>query len=220
VKPLEQLLSVLDAVSEDEIILVPNTNSLLAASDPIEHRKVSGENSFVFMILPTVLGELDRLKVEHRNPDVREKAKKVITWIKGWRNQGPLAKGVTVDKTITVKALHTEPNMKATLSGDSNLHYFEFPVAEIMALIIVSLTPDFFSATMAVAETSKFVWFVLTVSRMMDSPTFARTIAMILRLTRVFLSSTCDGYCGGPEGTVGAGLVTLCAASDCPFVVV
>ena len=35
VKPLEQLLSVLDAVSEDEIILVPDTNSLLAASDPI-----------------------------------------------------------------------------------------------------------------------------------------------------------------------------------------
>jgi hypothetical protein len=98
------------------IILVPDTNSLLAAFDPIEYRKVSGENSFVFMILPTVLGERDRLKVEHRNPDVREKAKKVITRIKGWRNQGPLAKGVTVDKTITVKALHTEPNMKATLS--------------------------------------------------------------------------------------------------------
>ena len=75
-KPLEQLLSVLDAVSEDEIILVPDTNSLLAAFDPTEYRKVSGENSFVFMILPTVLCELDRLKVEHRNPDVREKAKK------------------------------------------------------------------------------------------------------------------------------------------------
>jgi PIN domain len=133
-KPLEQLLSVLDAVSEDEIILIPDTNSLLAASDPKEYRKVSGENSFVFMILPTVLGELDRLKVEHRNPDVREKAKKVITRIKGWRNQGPLANGVTVDKTITVKAPHTEPDMKATLSWLDSDNRDDRIIASILAL--------------------------------------------------------------------------------------
>jgi predicted ribonuclease YlaK len=52
----------------------------------------------------------------HRNQDVREKAKKVITRIKGWRAQGPLLDGVLVDKTIIVRALHNEPKVADSLS--------------------------------------------------------------------------------------------------------
>jgi predicted ribonuclease YlaK len=54
--------------------------------------------------------------VLHRNPDVREKAVKVIARIKGWRRQGSLLEGVTVDGTITVIAVAEEPNMRQTLS--------------------------------------------------------------------------------------------------------
>jgi predicted ribonuclease YlaK len=95
---------------------VPETNSLLANTDPTAYRDIAGQKAFVFMLLPTVLGELDKLKVEHRNPDVREKARKVIDRIKGWRRQGALVDGITVDKSIKVKAASREPDLKKTLS--------------------------------------------------------------------------------------------------------
>jgi PIN domain len=112
----ESILAALDVTRQEELILAPDTNSLLAAPDPTEYRKIASQDEFVFMLLPTVLGELDRLKVEHRNPEVREKARSAVTRIKGYRRQGSLAIGVTVDKTITVRAHHAEPDMKATLS--------------------------------------------------------------------------------------------------------
>ena len=58
---------------------------------------------------------MDHLKIEHRNPDVRDKAKAAISRIKGWRLQGSLGSGVTVDKSIIVRAWHAEPDMKSTL---------------------------------------------------------------------------------------------------------
>lgn len=112
----ETVLSVLEATGGSEVIIVPDTNSLLKKLDPVDYRGAVGSSSLVFLLLPTVLGELDRLKIEHRNPSVREKAEKVIRRIKGWRQQGSLSTGVTVDRTITVKARHQEPDMKNTLS--------------------------------------------------------------------------------------------------------
>ena len=47
---------------------------------------------------------------------MREKARKVIGRIKGWRKQGALVDGVTVDKSIKVKAASREPDLKKTLS--------------------------------------------------------------------------------------------------------
>lgn len=133
-QPLLQILDVLDHASKDELILVPDTNSLLSTADPVEYRKVANQDSFVFMLLPTVLGELDRLKIEHRNDVVREKAKKIITRIKGWRNQGSLAAGVLVDKSITVKASHSEPDMDKTLTWLDAHNDDDRIVASILAL--------------------------------------------------------------------------------------
>jgi hypothetical protein len=113
---VEEILAVFDAVGRAETLVVPDTNSLLGNPDPADYRSVLAADAFVFVLLPTVLGELDRLKIEHRNPDVRDKAKAVITRVKGWRQQGSLSIGVTVDKTIMVRACHSEPDMKRTLS--------------------------------------------------------------------------------------------------------
>jgi len=133
-RKLEPILDVLDKTGNSKVMLVPDTNSLLAVADPAKYRSVAGNSSFTFMLLPTVLGELDRLKVEHRNDDVREKAKKVITRIKGWRKQGSLMSGVTVDRSITVRAAHSEPDMKATLSWlDANIQDDRI-VASVLAL--------------------------------------------------------------------------------------
>jgi hypothetical protein len=133
-QPLLQILDVLDLASKDELILVPDTNSLLSHADPVEYRKVANQENFIFMLLPTVLGELDRLKVEHRNDIVREKAKNIITRIKGWRNQGSLATGVIVDKSIVVRTSHSEPDMKKTLSWLDADNRDDRIVASVLAL--------------------------------------------------------------------------------------
>jgi PIN domain len=115
-EPICKILDVLDAAGKGEVIVVPETNSLLADAGPTAYRGIAGQKDFVFMLLPTVLGELDKLKIEHRNQDVREKAQKIIQRIKGWRKQGALVDGVTVDKTITVRAVSTEPDFRNSLS--------------------------------------------------------------------------------------------------------
>ena len=131
---LEQILSVLDVTGKGEVFLVPDTNSLLNTADPTQYRKVAANDSFTFMLLPSVLAELDHLKIEHRNPDVREKAKKIISRIKGWRLQGSLSDGVTVDKSITVKASHSEPDMENTLSWLQADNRDDRIVASVLAL--------------------------------------------------------------------------------------
>jgi hypothetical protein len=113
---IDHILTVLEVTGHSEVLLVPDTNSLLVSPDPTAYRPIAAQDRMVFMLLPTVLGELDRLKIEYRNPDVRDKAKNVISRIKGWRQQGSLRTGVTVDKSITVKACHSEPDMERTLS--------------------------------------------------------------------------------------------------------
>ena len=114
----DKILDVLDAGKSSSILVVPDTNAELTQRkpDPVQYRALIGSDTFTFLLLPTVLSELDKLKNLHRNPDFREKAEKTITRIKGWRKQGSLSSGVVVDKSIQIRALHNEPNMKNTLS--------------------------------------------------------------------------------------------------------
>jgi len=115
-KEIENLIDILEVDENGQIILIPDTNSLLISSDPKSYGEICGSKTFVFLLLPTVLSELDNLKILHRNPDVREKAQKAIRRIKGWRKQGSLTDGVTVNKTITVMSEYKEPDMDNTLS--------------------------------------------------------------------------------------------------------
>ncbi len=113
---LFELIDILDVHNSDDIILIPDTNSLIQSCDPIKYKNAVSNKEYVFLLIPTVLQELDELKILHRNENVRDKAKKAITRIKGWRNQGSLISGVTVNKTITVKTIANEPDMNNTLS--------------------------------------------------------------------------------------------------------
>ena len=116
VKLFSDLLAIIEASGPMPPVLIPDTNAIAIEPDPTRYRAVIADDSFFFLLLPTVLSELDELKNNHRNPEFRGKVKKVITRIKGWRQQGSLLKGVTVDKSITVKALATEPDMLNTLT--------------------------------------------------------------------------------------------------------
>lgn len=112
----DQILNVLDAGKKGGVVVVPDTNAIIKEPDPARYRALAGSDAFTFLLLPTVLSELDKLKNLHRNPDFRDKAEKVISRIKGWRKQGSLSSGVVVDQTIHVRALHNEPDMKSTLN--------------------------------------------------------------------------------------------------------
>ena len=112
----DRLLDILDSASRTGVIVIPDTNSIVECPDPIRYRTVAGSASFTFVLLPTVLSELDDLKTLHRNPDFRDKAKRTIARIKGWRMQGRLRDGVTVDGTITVRAVPRDPKMHDSLS--------------------------------------------------------------------------------------------------------
>lgn len=107
----------LELVRDDEgsVVIVPDTNALVEVTDPRAYEHIASAQTYAFALLPTVLREMDNLKRTHRDADYRAKVTKAITRIKGWRVQGRLTDGVTVDKTITVKAFAKEPNFANTL---------------------------------------------------------------------------------------------------------
>ena len=114
----EEILAIVKSDGTVETILIPDTNAVINAPDPTAYKAIADadDDRFVFLLLPTVLAELDTLKNSHRNEGFREKVKKAITRIKGWRRQGSLLDGVTVNKNITVKAGAIEPDMEHTLT--------------------------------------------------------------------------------------------------------
>lgn len=111
-----ELLSIMAAAEDGPPLVVPDTNTLIDHPDPREYRDQVGDKAFSLVLLPSVLEELEKLRIGHRHDEIRDKAKAVIRRIKGWRAQGSLSEGVTVDKTITVTAEHAEPDMSRSLS--------------------------------------------------------------------------------------------------------
>lgn len=97
-------------------LIVPDTNSIIQYPEPRNYNFFSKNNKFTFVILPTVLSELDKHKMSHKNESFRKKVKSVIKRLKGFRNQGDILKGVITNKVITVKMIATEPNFNKTLN--------------------------------------------------------------------------------------------------------
>jgi predicted ribonuclease YlaK len=65
---------------------------------------------FLLILTPTVLSELDEMKIVYRVEAVREKAEKIIRQIQEFRRRGSLVTGVPIVKGKSVlKALATEP---------------------------------------------------------------------------------------------------------------
>lgn len=130
-----ELLSRLYDSSDGEATIVPDTNALLYNPD-LESWVFPGAAKFTIVLLPTTLSELDSLKVNHRNEEVREKAEKLIRKIKDYRSRGSLASGVTLvrDKT-KIQAIALEPDMDSSLpwlNPDNNDDRLLAGVIEVM----------------------------------------------------------------------------------------
>jgi hypothetical protein len=101
---------------DKEIIIIPDTNALIQEPDPKSYKTFTASDRFTIIFLPTVLSELDELKIKSSNPDFQKKVKSVISRLKGYRKQGNLIDGVIVEKTIKLKMIASEPNFDRTLS--------------------------------------------------------------------------------------------------------
>jgi hypothetical protein len=109
------LLKRLYDASNGETTYIPDTNALIYNPD-LEAWKFEETQKFILLLLPTVLSELDSLKIMHRNEDVRKKSEKLIKKIKEYRRRGKLTTGVTlVRDTIRIQSAAIEPNLEISL---------------------------------------------------------------------------------------------------------
>jgi hypothetical protein len=100
---------------EGETMVVADTNALLYAP-ALEHWSFDWCEQFTLILMPTVLSELDKLKIEHRNPDVRAKAERLVRQFKEFLRRGDLLDGVPIVKgRITARSMAVEPRFAQTL---------------------------------------------------------------------------------------------------------
>jgi hypothetical protein len=98
-------------------VYLPDTNALLHYVD-LERWQFPESDTFELVLGPSILVELDELKINHRNPDVRQKAEGLISRIKGYRTRGQLTQGVPLRKPAsTIRAIGTEPRLDDSLPG-------------------------------------------------------------------------------------------------------
>lgn len=107
--------SYFEALSSD-VLVIPDSNAFLLNPD-VERWRFKDVDHFTLILTPTVLSELDKHKINHKNEGVRNKASKLIRKIKEYRRRGSLHDGVTiVTDRVSLRAIAIEPNMSQTLS--------------------------------------------------------------------------------------------------------
>jgi rRNA-processing protein FCF1 len=123
VRELFDAIHALHEPEQDSVLLIPDTNALLY-NPSIATWSYPGIERATLVLVPTVLSELDELKMSHKNPDVREKAESIIRQVKEFRRRGSLTVGVPIVKgRLSMRALAVEPKVAETLpwlTADSN----------------------------------------------------------------------------------------------------
>lgn len=100
---------------EGEALVIPDTNALILGA-PLDQWSFDWCDAFTVVLTPTVLAELDELKIAHRNSDVRTKAERLIRQIKEHGRRGDLRVGVPIlSGRITARAIAVEPRMDESL---------------------------------------------------------------------------------------------------------
>lgn len=116
---IEHLYSASD---DGAVVVVPDTNALLW-NPVLEEWLFDQADSFEICLVPVVLSELDSLKVNHRNVDVRDKAEGLVRRIKGYRNRGSLRDGVPLKQGVSrIRSVAVEPDFNASLPWLDSSH--------------------------------------------------------------------------------------------------
>lgn len=104
----EAISSVHGRIGEGSLF-IPDTNVFIKSPNFHEYRITENCN---IILLPSVLCELDKLKVEHSNANVRKKANAAIKNIKEYRRRGSLFNGVKITDKITAFSVAAEPKFE------------------------------------------------------------------------------------------------------------
>lgn len=109
------LMAALAGDGKASVLLVPDTNALLWAP-ALEAWEWAEFPRFTMVIVPTVPRELDSLKINHRNEDVRNKAERLIRQLNEYRRRGDVTRGVPLlSGRSELRACPVEPNVRETL---------------------------------------------------------------------------------------------------------
>lgn len=101
--------------NEKGFLFVPDTNALLY-NPQIELWSFDNVKEFTVILAPTILSELDVLKINHKNQSVRQTSERLIRRIKEYRRRGSLIDGVTVVKNkIRLQSIAIEPTFSESL---------------------------------------------------------------------------------------------------------
>jgi hypothetical protein len=135
---LEKIKDILNSLfikSDLPPLLIPDTNALYTNIE-IEKWKFDQMEKFDLIITPSVLKDLDKHKIDHRNENVRTKALKLINKIKEYRRRGKLTEGVVlVKEKVNLKTIAVEPNFSKTLNWLDPFNEDDRLIAEILELI-------------------------------------------------------------------------------------
>lgn len=100
---------------KEKHLFIPDTNALLDNPNMAEW-KFEGVEHFIVVLMPTILSELDSLKINHRVDTVREKSKAIIRQIKEYRRRGSLEDGVEILKSkVRLLSIALEPRIPNSL---------------------------------------------------------------------------------------------------------
>jgi len=113
---LHSFLDCFKSTGEQGFILILDANALIKNPDIQTYGRNIESDKYTVIITPTVLGELDKLKVVREKEYFREKVESIINRIKGFRQQGNLLDGIITHKTVTVKTIAKEPKAEEVLS--------------------------------------------------------------------------------------------------------
>jgi hypothetical protein len=107
---LRQFLDVVAPSSgEGGVLAIPDTSALIDAPDLARYPGTLGVTKTDIYLVPGVLSELDALKDQGRNPDIREKARAAGRAIRDLRQGGSLLDGVELVPGVRVFSRPQEP---------------------------------------------------------------------------------------------------------------
>lgn len=117
IEKIDQQLKMLEGLydpSPNTIIYVPDTNAILINPN-LEKWVFEGVEGYTVVLVPVVLSELDKLKIDGRHETLRDKAKSFIKRIKEYMRRGTISEGVKLSGKNKIKTIAVEPNFEKTL---------------------------------------------------------------------------------------------------------
>lgn len=141
----------------DIAFIFADTNALIQ-NPLIENWHFSDFPKFRLLLTPAVLAELDDHKVNHKNPEVREKALKLINQMKDYMRRGNIHDGVPISGGISLAMIATEPKMESSLSWFDSSNSDDRCLASIIEVMRHKLGSPMFVVTGDINMTNKAIY--------------------------------------------------------------